>query len=144
MFGQKITLAATIAPTAAIGSVSFMDGGVLVGVGTVIGGVARVDTLTLPAGLHSLRAVYGGGGGGAYLPSQSNALTYTVTAGSGVGFVAAASPGTGHSPYSVAVGDFNGDAKADLAVANDNSDTVSILLGNGDGTFTAAARSARG
>ena len=46
---------------------------------------------------------------------------------------------------SIAVGDFNGDGKADLAVTNqiDNSisyggSSVSILLGNGDGTFTAA------
>jgi FG-GAP-like repeat/Abnormal spindle-like microcephaly-assoc'd, ASPM-SPD-2-Hydin/FG-GAP repeat len=42
--------------------------------------------------------------------------------------------------YSVAVGDFNGDGKLDLAVANfyDN-DTVSILLGDGTGNFTLAS-----
>ncbi|GAB4579205.1 MAG: hypothetical protein Fur0022_19430 [Anaerolineales bacterium] len=32
-------------------------------------------------------------------------------------------------------GDFNGDGDADLAVANINADTISIVLGNGDGTF---------
>ena len=37
------------------------------------------------------------------------------------------------------MGDFNGDGKPDLAVANLDSDTVTILLGNGDGTFKAAA-----
>ncbi|HNB52340.1 MAG TPA: FG-GAP-like repeat-containing protein [Anaerolineales bacterium] len=31
--------------------------------------------------------------------------------------------------------DFNGDAHADIAVANINDDSISILLGNGDGTF---------
>src|SRR5256886_2213029 len=41
-------------------------------------------------------------------------------------------------PTFVAVGDFNGDGKLDLAVANLNSRTVSVLLGNGDGTFRAA------
>src|SRR4029077_4752748 len=38
-------------------------------------------------------------------------------------------------PAAVAVGDFNGDGKLDLAVTNKGDKTVSILLGNGDGTF---------
>jgi hypothetical protein len=36
------------------------------------------------------------------------------------------------------VGDFNGDGIPDLAVANYYSNSVTILLGNGDGTFTAS------
>src|SRR5262249_24395886 len=36
---------------------------------------------------------------------------------------------------SVAVGDFNGDGKADLAVTNARGNSVSVLLGKGDGTF---------
>ncbi len=36
----------------------------------------------------------------------------------------------------VVVGDFNGDGKADLATANQNTN-ISVLLGNGDGTFQA-------
>jgi hypothetical protein len=43
------------------------------------------------------------------------------------------------APASVAVGDFNGDGVPDLAVANAGSSNVTILLGKGDGTFTAAA-----
>ena len=42
--------------------------------------------------------------------------------------------GSGHWPRIVA-GDFTGDGHLDLAVANGGSDTVSVLLGNGDGTF---------
>jgi hypothetical protein len=39
-------------------------------------------------------------------------------------------------PQAIATGDFNGDGKGDLAVANLFGPTVNILLGNGDGTFT--------
>lgn len=44
---------------------------------------------------------------------------------------------TGPVPGSVAMGDVNGDGKPDLAVGNRSTTTVSILLGNGDGTFGA-------
>jgi uncharacterized protein (DUF2141 family) len=47
--------------------------------------------------------------------------------------------------YSVTVGDFNGDGKLDLVVNNAGSaGTVSVLLGNGDGTFQAPINSAAG
>ncbi len=36
------------------------------------------------------------------------------------------------------MGDFNNDGNLDLAVTNSASNTVSVLLGNGDGTFQAA------
>jgi uncharacterized repeat protein (TIGR01451 family) len=44
----------------------------------------------------------------------------------------------GPQPAGVITGDFNGDGKLDLAVFNTGSNTVSILLGNGDGTFQTA------
>lgn len=45
----------------------------------------------------------------------------------------------GLGPTSITVGDFNGDGKLDLAIANAGSSNVSLLLGNGDGTFQMAA-----
>ena len=38
-------------------------------------------------------------------------------------------------PYDIVTGDFTGDGRTDLAVANYGSNDVSIFLGNGDGTF---------
>ena len=60
-----------------------------------------------------------------------------VTAGHAqpVTFSAAANFAVGVDALSVAVGDFNGDGKLDLAMANFSSDTVSILLGTGTGRF---------
>jgi Flp pilus assembly secretin CpaC len=44
---------------------------------------------------------------------------------------------TGNEPVSVVAADFNGDGNIDLAVANHTDNTVSILLGDGKGNFTA-------
>jgi hypothetical protein len=41
----------------------------------------------------------------------------------------------GQDPVSIATGDFNGDGVLDLVVANQASNTVSVLLGNGSGGF---------
>ena len=49
--------------------------------------------------------------------------------------------GAGNGPCAVRIGDFNLDGKPDLAVANFSGDNVSILLGNGNGTFQAAVNS---
>ena len=44
----------------------------------------------------------------------------------------------GSDSRAVAVGDFNGDGIQDLSVANGGSNNASVLLGNADGTFSAA------
>ena len=41
----------------------------------------------------------------------------------------------GDFPRSFTTGDFNGDGVTDLATANNNSDNVSVLLGEGEGAF---------
>ena len=42
---------------------------------------------------------------------------------------------TGAGPNDAIVADINRDGKPDLLIANQDDNTVSILLGNGDGTF---------
>ena len=80
--------------------------------------------------------------------ANAGSNTVSVLLGNGTGtFQAQTTYAVGVDPDSVAVGDFNGDGKTDLAVANwssGSSGTVSILLGNGDGTFQAQTTSAVG
>jgi len=74
-------------------------------------------------------------------------LALAVAGTLAVGLVAAPSAGasfatavdytTGPGPYQVAAGDLNLDGSQDLVVANDSSNTVSVLLGAGNGTFGA-------
>jgi len=55
-------------------------------------------------------------------------LTYTPTPSNPVG----------RAPQAITTGDFNGDGHGDLATVNGTSDDVSVLLGNGNGTFRSA------
>src|SRR5439155_859764 len=87
------------------------------------------------------------------IPTRLNTVVATVGVGTrpagvaltppvfsdGISFQAPVDYATGQSPQSVAAGDFRGNGRKDLAVANQGSNSVSMLLGNGDGTFNAAA-----
>ena len=76
----------------------------------------NLDLVTANAGGNSVSVLLGNGDG-----TFQPAVTYPVTSGA--------------NPYVVAAGDFNHDGKLDLAVANAYTNNVSILIGNGDGTF---------
>lgn len=55
-----------------------------------------------------------------------------------VSFVARMDFAVGSNPTATVNADFNGDGKLDLVTANQGSNNVSVLLGNGDGTFLPA------
>jgi sugar lactone lactonase YvrE len=118
---------------------------------TVTGAYPTVTTLaaTGSPGSYALSSTVAGHGVSALAPggsvsiidqSNANALLGTAVLGAAVPAqtlaAAAGSPlTTGAAPYAVASGDFNGDGLTDFVVANYNDGTVSVFLGNGDGTF---------
>lgn len=57
--------------------------------------------------------------------------------GNGTFTAGPAFPLTGQNVNNAAVGDFNGDGIADMAISLPDANEVQILLGNGDGSFTA-------
>lgn len=63
-------------------------------------------------------------------PSQESQATFISAPGSPIS--------VGSFPFGIAVGDFNGDGKLDLSIANNTDGTVSVLLGDGNGRFTPA------
>jgi hypothetical protein len=99
-------------------------------------GVVRV-TDAHPAGTYTVTVTAFDSGGATATGTFTLTVTTPVTC-TPVGFSAATKFAVGNNPISVAVGDFNGDGKQDLAAANGGSGNVSILLGDGTGNFSAA------
>jgi hypothetical protein len=86
--------------------------------------------------------------------TNSNLLLGSANLGNStaaVNLLSSSAPATGREPVFIATGDFNGDGKLDVAIANGGTvgfpatgRTLTILLGNGDGTFRAAANPTTG
>jgi Bacterial Ig-like domain (group 3)/FG-GAP-like repeat len=69
---------------------------------------------------------------------SSGAGSITVLLGKGSSTFSALTPVLMNSPSSIVVANFDSDGKPDLAITNSKVNQVTVLLGNGDGTFQAA------
>lgn len=80
-FGQSVTFTATVATVATgalapSGTVTFMDNGSVLGTGSLAGGIATFSSSSLPVGVNSIKAVYGGDA--TFNTSTSHPLRQTV------------------------------------------------------------------
>jgi hypothetical protein len=74
-YGTPVTFTAQT-PASATGSMTFYDGGTIIGTGTISGGVATYTTNALGTATHNITASYGGDSN--YLPAVSAVLSEVI------------------------------------------------------------------
>jgi hypothetical protein len=160
VFGQTVSLTATVSPVPTSGTVTFKDGTTTLGSTAVSGGTATLHTSALAVGAHSITASFSGGGVSAPLSQPVNRANTTTTLasnatpstfGQAVTFtatVSAVAPGAGMPTGSVTfkdgattlgtvalVGGHTSFTTSALSVANH----VIVAIYGGSGSFNASA-----
>ena len=78
LYGQTVTLSATVTGINPTGQVTFKDGATVLGTATLSGGKASLTTSTLAVGAHSLTVSYGGDANNQASSSPSSSLTVSA------------------------------------------------------------------
>lgn len=132
-FGETVTLTATVTVTppgggTPTGMVAFVEGGVTLGTGNLIGGIASFGTSSLAVGDHTITANYNGSGN--HNPSQSAPLVQTVNP-----------TGGNHPPTDILLSNTSipenqppGTAIGTLTAIDDPGDTNTFALVDGPGS----------
>ena len=84
-YGDPVTLTATVTPSAATGLINFVEGSIVLGTGTVSGGVATLTTTAIHAGAYTIKADYLGDGNFGDSTSSPAALTVVQRNGGAAG-----------------------------------------------------------
>jgi hypothetical protein len=87
--GQAVTFNVAVSPSAVTGTVTFLDGTLNLGSGTLVGGVASFTTSGLSAGSHSIVAIYTGDNN---YGSSTATGTQTVRASTTITLASSANP----------------------------------------------------
>jgi uncharacterized delta-60 repeat protein len=136
--GSPLTFTATVSPAIGAGvtptgTVQFTRGANVLGTAPVqVNGTAVFTTAALPVGLDTISASYSGSP--SYTASTSSDVSVTINPLPSVPFQPQQTFATGNNPQFVTVADL-GNGHPDLIVANNNDQSVSVLLGDGSGNF---------
>jgi len=122
------------------------DGTVSVFLANGSGGLSFVSTLTVGSQPRAFAVADFNGDGALDLAvtNQSDPGTLILLPGDGHGNFSLANQRqftTGHGPDAMTAADFNGDGRPDLAIVNQFTNNVTVLLGDGAGGFTTATGS---
>jgi Bacterial Ig-like domain (group 3)/Chitobiase/beta-hexosaminidase C-terminal domain/FG-GAP-like repeat/NHL repeat len=126
-----------------------VSAGVAIATNTTLTSSGSIGSYTLNASVAGIPSASSPTGTVNFIDTSNNNQSLgTATLGkASPTFSLANGPGysTGPQPEDAAIGDFNGDGKQDIAVLNSNfpcatgSASISVFLGNGDGTFSTSA-----
>jgi len=101
--------------------------------------IARLPAGTAPASVAIAEVNRDGKNDIIVASSGSNDVTVLLGDGTGRFTQSKGSPfPAGNSPNDIAVGDFNGDERVDLAFSNHETDYITVLIGDGKGRFLPA------
>jgi large repetitive protein len=129
--GQAIRITATV--SGGSGTVLFFEGGDFLGSAVLSGSQAQFVTKLVRTGTRKIWATFAGDA--ARAPAQSPNVTLQVNPVPLSSLTIKSSPATGPVPIAIAAADLNGDGHSDLVTLNSGADSVSVLIGIGDGTF---------
>jgi hypothetical protein len=135
---QGVTMTATVGPSGAQGWVTFYDGATALGSVQVSGGQAVFQTRRLSSGTHQLRAAFSGNQT-AYSSSISTVTVHNVKASAVFAFGPPAPLFQTTQVARATQADFDMDGKVDLAVCNNSTGYLTVLLGQGNGQFSAGS-----
>jgi len=125
-------------PNLEVGNNQFGAVSILLGNGD---GTFQSSTIAVPGGPYAITAGDFGNGHIDLAVVDRSFSTITILMGNGDGTfrslkpIQLGDPSNPPFPDAIVVGNFNGDKNLDLAVAEPFTDSVTVLLGNGDGTF---------
>jgi hypothetical protein len=156
-YGTSVTFTSTVTPSGATGIVTgivtFRDGAVILGTGTLSNGLATFVTSSLGGGLHEIYADYGGNSG--YIGSTSTPLAHRVNpanqaitittpapanAAYNTGFTVAATAPGGAVSYSSGSPGICTNAGADFTMISSTGSCVVLYDQAGNANYNAAPR----